>query len=156
MKIKDKTKEFDRPKFCESYYAYKKIILEENSINYKYNDLLKALYIRDGFSAYCHHMWENYINKIRSTILTGIKRGGWKKNGRTQDILGCDYKFFKDFIERQFTKGMNWSNHGEWHLDHVYPISRAESLQHCLDLNHYSNFQPLWATDNMKKSNKIV
>ena len=68
MKIKDKTKEFDRPKFCESYYAYKKFYLEENNIGFKYNDLLKALYIRDGFNKYHKLMWENYIDKIAGQI----------------------------------------------------------------------------------------
>jgi hypothetical protein len=147
--------EFERPKFCESYYAYKRIILNENKIHSN-NELSKALYIRDGFNKYHKIMWEDYIDKIRRTIYSSIKRGGWKKNGRTQDILGCDYKFFKDYIEKQFTKGMTWSNHGKWHLDHIYPISKSKSLKHCLELNHYSNFQPLWAIDNIKKSNKIV
>jgi hypothetical protein len=154
MRITDKTKEFERPKFCESYYLYKKIFLEEKIVKNN-KEILQALYIKDGFYIYCHYMWLDYIHKIRRLIYNSIKRGGWKKNSKTQYILGCDFKFFKDFIEKQFTKGMTWSNYGEWHLDHVYPISKSESFQHCLDLNHYSNFQPLWAIDNIKKGNRI-
>ena len=53
---------------------------------------------------------------------------------------------------------MTWSNHGEWHLDHVIPLSSFD-LSNEKDFkkaNHYTNFQPLWAEDNLKKSNKLI
>ena len=150
-----RTKEFDRPRFCESYYAYKKVFIEERYNEITGKELSKAIYVKRGFDYYCKNMWRDYIDKIRKTIYMGIKRGGWKKNGRTQEILGCDYKFFKDFIEAKFEKGMSWSNHGEWHLDHIYPVSLAKDQNHVIELNHYTNFQPLWASDNIRKGNKI-
>jgi hypothetical protein len=57
--------------------------------------------------------------------------------------------------EKQFTEGMTWFNHGEWHIDHIYPVSLATDEHHLKKLNHYTNLQPLWAIDNIKKSNKI-
>ncbi len=50
---------------------------------------------------------------------------------------------------------MNWNNHDLWHLDHIYPVSLAKDENHLIELNHYTNFQPLWAVDNIKKSNKL-
>ena len=49
---------------------------------------------------------------------------------------------------------MSWDNHGEWHLDHKTPISWNETEEDLIKLNHYSNFQPLWAFDNLSKGNR--
>jgi hypothetical protein len=49
---------------------------------------------------------------------------------------------------------MSWENQGEWHLDHIMPISLAKTEEEVIKLNHYTNFQPLWAEDNVRKSNK--
>jgi hypothetical protein len=92
---------------------------------------------------------------IRSLILISIKKQGYSKKSKTYEILGCSYEDFKIHLESQFTEGMTWDNQGLWHLDHIYPISRATDEQHVIKLNHYTNFQPLWAEDNNKKYNKI-
>lgn len=49
---------------------------------------------------------------------------------------------------------MSWDNYGRWHLDHIKPISLAKDEDEVYNLNHYTNFQPLWMLDNLKKSNK--
>ena len=92
---------------------------------------------------------------IRSSIGIHMKKQGYTKRSKTHQILGCDFETFKAHLEKQFTKGMNWSNYGEWHLDHIYPVSLAKDEAHLIELNHYTNFQPLWAIDNLKKGNKI-
>ena len=93
---------------------------------------------------------------IRGLIRTSIKRQGYSKNSKTYKILGCTFEEFKIHLEKQFTKGMTWDNQGEWHLDHIYPVSLAEDESHLIKLNHYTNFQPLWAIDNIVKGNKIL
>jgi hypothetical protein len=90
---------------------------------------------------------------IRKLIYLTFK--GHVKKSKTEEIIGIDFKLFKDFIELKFQEGMNWENYGKWHLDHIIPISSANSEQQIYELNHYTNFQPLWAEDNLKKSNKI-
>ena len=50
---------------------------------------------------------------------------------------------------------MSWENKGEWHLDHIIPISSATNEKEVYELNHYTNFQPLWSIDNLMKSNKF-
>lgn len=92
---------------------------------------------------------------VRSLIRQYIKQMGYKKNSKTAVILGCSYDDFKVHIENQFTEGMSWDNSGKWHYDHIIPISSAKSEQEVIELNHYTNFQPLWAEDNMQKGNKL-
>jgi hypothetical protein len=95
-------------------------------------------------------------DSIIGLIYHSIKRQGYKKNSKTQSILGCSYEEFKLFIESKFQEGMSWVNKGMWHLDHIIPISSAKDEEEVYKLNHYKNFQPLWEIDNLLKSNKIV
>ncbi len=100
---------------------------------------------------------ENPIYKfkcnLRSLIWISFHKKGFKKDSKLNDILGCDFEFFKNYIESQFTKNMNWDN---IHLDHIKPLSSAKSKKEVLDLNHYTNFQPLLAIDNLKKGVSII
>ena len=51
---------------------------------------------------------------------------------------------------------MSWDNYGDWHIDHIIPLSSAKTEEEIYKLAHYTNLQPLWAEDNIKKSNKIL
>ena len=68
----------------------------------------------------------------------------------------------KDILEsiqkiKKYTEGMNFENYGKWHIDHIIPLSSAgNDLDRIKELCHYSNLQPLWAIDNIKKGNKIL
>lgn len=92
---------------------------------------------------------------IRSLISISIKKQGYTKKSKSNKILGCSFEEFKIYLQNKFIEGMTWKNQGEWHLDHIYPISLAKDEEHLIQLNHYTNFQPLWAVDNIKKGNKI-
>jgi len=94
-------------------------------------------------------------SNIRTLIRISIKGKGYTKKSKTYQILGCTFEEFKKHLENKFTDGMTWDNAGKWHLDHIYPVSLATDEQHLIKLNHYTNFQPLWAEDNIKKSNNI-
>ncbi len=76
----------------------------------------------------------------------------------TMKIIGCDLKFAKHHLESQFSEGMCWENHGlyGWHIDHIIPLSSATSEEDLIKLCHYTNLQPLWAKDNLSKSDKII
>lgn len=97
--------------------------------------------------------------KLKHTLRTrtyyAFKNKGYSKNTKTQKMLGVDWNIAKQHIERKFTKGMNWSNHGEWHIDHIIPLASANTEQRLKELCHYSNLQPMWASDNISKSDKI-
>ena len=91
---------------------------------------------------------------IRTLISNSIRKMGYTKKSKINEILNCSFEEFKSHIESKFQENMKWENYGEWHLDHIYPISLAKNEQHLLELNDFKNFQPLWATENLKKSNK--
>jgi hypothetical protein len=51
---------------------------------------------------------------------------------------------------------MCWENRNEWHIDHIVPLSSAKTEDEVYGLCHYTNLQPLWAKDNLQKSNKLL
>lgn len=91
--------------------------------------------------------------KIRQNISRAIRRKKFFQNGSTEKYLGCSYDFFIQYIEAQFTEGMNWEN---IHLDHIKPMATAKNEKDAHDLNHYSNFQPLFIKDNLSKNAKLI
>jgi hypothetical protein len=94
-------------------------------------------------------------DNIRRSIRASISQFGDKKSN-TSKILGCTFNEFKEHIEIQFSDGMSWENRNEWHLDHIIPVSFAQSEKEIILLNHYTNFRPLWSTENIIKSNKLT
>ena len=81
---------------------------------------------------------------------------GINKTLKTYQIFGCTDIEFKEHIENQFIDGMTWQNKCEWHLDHIIPLSIGKTVEDIISLTHYSNFQPLWAIDNLSKKDKIT
>lgn len=84
-----------------------------------------------------------------------------KGRASTTKGLGCDRNFLMQHIESQFTEGMNWNNygHGEgrWTIDHKIPLDVIRTNPELtLQLIHYTNLQPMWYIDNVKKSKKII
>ena len=89
-------------------------------------------------------------------MLEQLKREIQEKNNKTFDIIGCSPFELKVYLENKFTIGMCWENHGEWHIDHIIPITAFDPETPCSVVNSLSNLQPLWKTDNLKKSNKLI
>lgn len=89
---------------------------------------------------------------VRDLITKSIKKRGYTKKSKTQEILGIDYNSFKRYIENQFKDGMSWENRDEWDLDHIIPISSGKNEEEIIALNHYTNLQPLYREDNILKS----
>ena len=98
------------------------------------------------------------LNRVKMSMRTRLSSYCRKiqvdKNFKTMDALGCTSLELKHHLESRFTEGMNWDNYGKWHVDHIKPISLAKTEQEAIQLSHYTNLQPLWAADNLKKSNK--
>jgi hypothetical protein len=59
-------------------------------------------------------------------------------------------------IESKLKNGMSLDNHGKWHLDHIIPLATAKTVEEIIKLNHYTNFQPLWAEENLSKVCKTL
>lgn len=124
---------------------------------------------KNGLSAQCNDCKNKYYkNKkkddiifrlsttIRSMISSYIKSNGIKKSKKSEEIIGCKFTDLKIHLELKFIDGMTWENYGLWHIDHIIPISYAKSEEEIYKLNHYSNFQPLWAKDNLSKGNRFI
>ena len=84
------------------------------------------------------------------------------KNQNTKyfDILGYTSKELINHLEKQFTIGMTWRafRNGDIHIDHIKPqslfdLSNDSGYKKCWSLD---NLQPLWAADNLAKSNFYV
>ena len=98
------------------------------------------------------------INKnLRGRVYVALKRGC--KSDTTMNLLGCTIDEFKMYFESLFTDGMSWEKYmeGGIHIDHIKPcisfdLTKEEEQRKCF---HYTNLQPLWAIDNLKKGTKI-
>jgi hypothetical protein len=100
------------------------------------------------------------INNFRTAIYQVLKENNVKKNGHYFDILKYSPDDLINHLESNFTDKMNWDNYGEWHVDHILPISSFDikeigdsEFMKCWELK---NLQPLWGDENIRKSNRIL
>lgn len=94
------------------------------------------------------------VSSLRSRVRAALK--GIDKSASTLELIGCSRQQLKDHLQSLFQSGMTWDNYGEWHIDHKKPcskfnLSKEEEQKVCFN---YTNLQPLWAIDNLQKSNK--
>lgn len=79
---------------------------------------------------------------------------GLTKSARTHELLGCTIPELRAHLEAQFRPGMTWENYGPvWHVDHRRPCAwfdLTDPLQQHVCF-HYTNLQPLFALENIKK-----
>ena len=124
-------------KYSKSYYEENKIeILNKFKERLKNDPLFKL------------------IQNVKTNIRNSLTKSGYSKKTKTFKILGIEYNLFGEYIENQFKDGMNWENYGKWHLDHKTPISWAKNEEEAILLCHYTNYQPLWALENISKGNR--
>ena len=107
------------------------------------------------------HLYENNINYklgtlLRTRIWSSLKNQGLKKKDSTMSLVGCSKEELIKHLESQFKEGMSWENWSlnGWHIDHIRPVSSFDlsdpaQVKECF---HFSNLQPLWAIENLKKS----
>ena len=121
----------------------------QNHPEYKAAYLRKRRINKPGFK-----MMEN----IRRAMNLALKNN--TKVGHTTELLGCSIEELRDYLERLFLPGMTWGNYGKdgWHIDHIIPLSYFDmsNPEQQKRAWHYTNLQPLWAKDNIRKSNKII
>lgn len=145
-------------KLCRKNYAkywYQARYIKKSQIPNLTQD--KQLYYRE----YHRKRRQTDINykllyNLRIRLRSALKQNA--KTGTTLQFLGCSIDKFKTHLESKFQPGMTWENYGYkgWHLDHIRPLSSfdltdTEQLRHAA---HYTNIQPLWAIDNLKKGAK--
>ena len=97
-------------------------------------------------------------NDLRKRILNALN--GKDKSAKSMELIGCDINCLREHLESQFKDGMTWENRGlhGWHIDHIIPcasfdLSKEDEQKKCF---HYTNLQPLWAKENLRKSDSII
>jgi len=100
------------------------------------------------------------ISYFRTAIYQVLKESNVEKNKHYFDVLQYTPEELIKHLELQFKDDMIWENYGEWHVDHIKPISSFnivemgdEEFMKCWSL---SNLQPMWGEENIRKSNKIL
>ena len=157
---KDYQKEYAKQWVCdnkERHNKRQKQYFQENkkSLINKHLAYTKARRANDPLYALAHNM--------RSRLTDFFKLKGTKKQYRTEQLLGCSFKDFKDYLESKFEPWMTWENRGlynnstnhGWDVDHIIPLSSAKTEEELIKLCHYANLQPLCSYINrcVKKDN---
>jgi hypothetical protein len=100
------------------------------------------------------------ISNFRTAIYQVLKESNVEKNKHYFDVLQYTPEELMVHLESQFKDSMNWDNYGFWHVDHKLAITHFniqemgdEEFMRCWSLE---NLQPMWAEENIRKSNKII
>jgi superfamily II DNA helicase RecQ len=146
----------ERKIYMQKYQQENKEIIKINQHN-KY--LKNKSKIREWSREYIRNKSHKNINfriqrYLSNRIYYALK--GICKSERTIKLLGCSVEFLKQHLQKKFTTGMSFNNYGKWHIDHIKPcakfdLSRLSEQRKCFN---YTNLQPLWAIDNIKKGSK--
>ena len=131
---------------------------KENSRRYYYENKKRKI---DKVVAYQKIKFKTDMNwvlkkRLRGRLWQALK--GINKSKSTMELLGVPHMdFLKTWLECKFKEGMTWENRHLWHIDHVLPCSsfdltKPEEQAKCF---HYTNLQPLWASENLSKGNRI-
>ena len=121
---------------------------------------------RDYYNKYSSRYYHERVKKdpqykmticLRTRLKNILRNKGYRKNNKTMEYVGCSKKELKKYIKSLFCDDMSWNNYGKWHIDHIYPLSRIDlsKEENIYKVMNYKNLQPLWARDNIIKSNKI-
>ena len=119
---------------------------EENRILKKQNKSLLSLVKGGSYNPYTTH---KKVNRL-------LRKENASTNTQYLPCVGCTLAYLFDYIQSQLKEGMVWENRGCWHLDHRKPV-QAFDLSDEMERKkccHYTNYQPLWANDNLTKSCK--
>lgn len=101
------------------------------------------------------YMLRKYIGgRVRSAI----KAQKAQKKDNLLELCGAGYNAIREHLENLFKPGMSWDNHGQWHIDHIIPISKFDltNPDEIKKACYYKNLQPLWAHENLSKGSRCT
>jgi hypothetical protein len=148
----------------ESVKEYQNQYRSENKDKLKLNRELNKVYFKNWWSenkeksslyGKRYRVKYPHVKACRNVLRSCINRMGLTKESSTFELLKYTPENFKNHIESLFIDGMSWENYGKWHIDHIIPISKFDKNTPLSTINSLDNLQPLWALDNLSKSNKI-
>lgn len=131
-------------KLKESYPQRKARIIAGNNARTK-----KRKAVDVGFRILCN---------LRGRVSSFLR--GKSRSMRSRELIGCDTEHLRNHLEVQFTEGMTWENYGRfgWHVDHIKPLTHYDmtDLEQQKAAFHWTNLQPLWASENSSKGNRFA
>ncbi len=139
---------------------YKKEKYIKNKIDAYYKNKYKKKSVKQNFRKKrirnrkidtIHKIYDNLIGRIYITFI----KHKFEFNFSYKELLGCNIEELKDFIFNKLEDGMTFENYGEWEIDHIKPVSKFNfnNRNELFECFNYTNLQPLWKSDNRKKSN---
>jgi len=124
----------------------------------EYNRAYRKCKMRDYFRKYKaeqrkepqHLMCKRLRNRMHKLL------AGTVKSATTMELIGCSREKLIAHLEARFQPGMSWAERRRIHIDHVVPcasfdLTDPEQQRACF---HYTNLQPLWASDNLSKGKR--
>ena len=161
VKSEEDCKKYHKEYSKKWYLENKEEVDKRNKLN---KELNKESYSKTTNLRYVNRYKTDENFKLAKTIRQRIREVIKNRNGskayKTMELLGCSIQEAKEHLEKQFKEGMTWENHSfhGWHIDHIIPcvsfdLTDPEQQKKCF---HYTNLQPLWASENMSKGAKIL
>jgi hypothetical protein len=153
----------------KAYQENKKRVLEKNK-NWRRRNMQKVYARRraTGETRKQANLWYHRRGKfnqqhvlrelLRGRLRKALQRASGTKAHSAVALCGCSPAELMQYLQSKFLPGMHWNNRGKWHIDHIIPCSAFDLT----DPNqqaacfHYSNLQPLWARDNIRKGAKTA
>lgn len=148
---KDQIKEYNKEYYHQNkdqIKEYKKEYYQQN--REQYNERYRNRYAEDdNFKTLvlCRNFLKRTLNATSST-----------KDSRTYEMLGYCKEQLKEFVESKFLEEMSWDNYGDWHIDHIYPVSRyiKDGVEDPAIINSLDNLIPMWAEHNLEKGDRTL
>jgi hypothetical protein len=162
---KDEIKEYNKEYYTEnkkSILEYQKEYKIKNPEKRKETIKKSAIKNKNKIKEYRKEYEEIPINLLKSRtrhlIRMSFSNKGIKKDTKTEEIIGCSWKEWHDWIESQFTEGMTWNNYGGkegWSIDHYIPLIYGKTKKQIKKLNNYKNLRPMWLNENISKNDNL-
>ena len=164
-KNKDSKREYNKKYYQEDIVAQRERVRKYYKNNKESRSIYNKKWHKENRVWMSEYNRKKYRNDPNFRILTNMRNrlnhalNGELKQESAKKLLGCTVEYALIHLESQFVEGMTWGNHGYrgWHVDHIIPcasydMTDPEQQRQCF---HYTNLQPLWAEDNLRKSDKM-
>ena len=155
----------------KKYYEDNKEKIKQRVAAYRKNNRIKALEAdrkyreknKAKLNLYHKNRLKNDLNfKIAHNLRVRVNKAirNNQKTGSAVQDLGCSIDYLRQHLEAQFVLGTAWSNYGfgldKWNIDHINPLAGFDlsNRDHFLKSCHYTNLQPLWTIDNIRKGSR--
>lgn len=124
-------------------------------------DKIRARYKTWANNAYATNLQRKLTVNVRNNLRRALKLSvDGVKHKRSVEYLGCSIETLKEHLEKQFQPGMTWDNWSKdgWHIDHIKPLASFDLTdeRQLRKACHYTNLQPMWAEENLKKGARVA